>query len=185
MSNPSELIENMLGMVERFNVDLIGLPIPTTPQRLDVDRKEWACIAFNEEVQEFFEAETMEDEADACLDLVYFALGRLVEMGLAPLPLFTEVHRANMDKKRGELSKRPASRGFDAVKPEGWTPPNLQPLLLINWAETLKLANEQLITESRQRIANEEGCTDAKCSCKNGEQLDLFKGKGGETANVG
>lgn len=135
MSDPRHAIDAMLDMVDRFNREIIGLPIPGKPKMLDADRKQWSCTAFEEEMTEFKEAKTIEDEADALIDLTYFALGRLVEMGLAPLPLFEQVHGANMKKKRGELSKRPAARGFDAVKPEGWKPPDLMPFLCINWKD--------------------------------------------------
>ena len=86
------IIDKMLDMVVRFNSEIIGLPIPGHPQRLQVLRKSWACEALYEEFMEFKNATHMEDEADALIDLTYFALGRLVEMGLAPLPLFESVH---------------------------------------------------------------------------------------------
>lgn len=129
------IIDKMLDMVVRFNSEIIGLPIPGHPQRLQVLRKSWACEALYEEFMEFKNATHMEDEADALIDLTYFALGRLVEMGLAPLPLFESVHAANMAKKRGELSKRPGSMGYDAVKPEGWRAPDLRPYLEVNWQQ--------------------------------------------------
>lgn len=125
-------VSKALAMVERFNVDIIGLPIPLVPTRLSDARKNWAETALREEMLEFRDASTLEDEADALIDLAYFALGRIVEMGLAPMALFEEVHQANMRKKRGELSKRPNSLGFDAVKPADWVPPNLAPLLTVD-----------------------------------------------------
>lgn len=124
-----DTVTKALAMVERFNVDIIGLPIPLQPARLSEARKNWAETAIGEELTEFHDATTLEGEADALIDLAYFALGRLVEMGLAPLALFEEVHQANMRKVRGELSKRPNSMGYDAIKPADWVPPNLAPLL--------------------------------------------------------
>ncbi|ADK73419.1 Cof hydrolase [Roseobacter phage RDJL Phi 1] len=119
------LIPDLVAMTERFARDIIGLPIPDAPTRLEPERKKWASGALAEELTEFMDAETLEDEADALLDLMYFAGGRLIEMGLVPGAAFEEVHLANMAKERGELSKRPHSKGFDAIKPEGWTPPDL------------------------------------------------------------
>lgn len=124
-----EFIHNLTKQTERFAMEIIGLPIPETPTRLDTGRKDWALSALTEELTEFRDATTLEEEADALIDLSYFALGRIVEMGLAPSALFEEVHNANMRKVRGELSKRPNARGYDATKPEGWTPPFLAPLL--------------------------------------------------------
>jgi len=125
------LIPDLLAMTERFNRQIIGLPIPANPTRLDPDRKRWSMGAMSEELTEFEDAETLEDEVDALIDLAYFALGRLVEMGVAPRPVFEVVHNANMAKERGELSKRPHAKGFDAIKPTGWKAPDLKPLLSV------------------------------------------------------
>ncbi len=122
----------MLMMVERFSREVVGLPVPESPTRLGDERKRWALSALREELAEFADATAPEDEVDALIDLTYFALGRLVEMGVAPLAAFQEVHAANMRKARGEQAKRPGSLGHDAVKPEGWEPPDLGPLLTVN-----------------------------------------------------
>jgi len=121
------LIPDLVAMTERFARDVLGLPIPDAPTRLDPERKKWASGALSEELTEFMDAETLEDEVDALLDLMYFAGGRIIEMGVLPGASFEEVHLANMAKERGELSKRPHSKGFDAIKPEGWTAPDLAP----------------------------------------------------------
>lgn len=117
----------MLAKVETFNREVIGLPIPQQPKCLDAKRTKWAETAMLEEVQEFVDASRAKDvpeAADALIDLVYFALGRLVEMGVPATAVFEAVHEANMSKQRGELSKRPGSKGFDAVKPPGWRAPD-------------------------------------------------------------
>lgn len=117
----------MLKNVELFNHQVLGLPIPEVPATLDEGRAQWALTALREEVDEFGEATEKQDvagAADALIDLVYFALGRLVEMGVPAAAVFEEVQRANMQKERGELSKRPHSKGFDAVKPAGWGAPD-------------------------------------------------------------
>lgn len=157
----SSWMERYLALVHRFNADIIGLPIPETPTRLGETRKEWALDALNEEVGEFFAAETLEDEVDALVDLSYFALGRLVEMGVVPGAVFDEVHEANMCKRRGELSKRPNSLGFDAVKPEGWTGPELLPYLSLDRSDIramygVKLAEREL-AEAAQTLDAEPG----------------------------
>lgn len=121
------LIPDLVAMTERFARYILGMPIPDEPTRLGPERKLWAQGALAEELTEFIDAETLEDEADALLDLMYFAGGRLIEMGIVPGAAFEEVHLANMAKERGELSKRPHSKGYDAIKPDGWTPPDLAP----------------------------------------------------------
>jgi len=139
-------MEKYLELVHQFNADLIGLPIPEQPSRLDPERKKWADGALSEELVEFREADNLEDEVDALLDLSYFALGRVIEMGVVPGAAFEEVHAANMAKVRGELSKRPNSKGFDAIKPEGWQPPNLLPYLALDRRQ-VRAAYEAALSE--------------------------------------
>ena len=110
-----------------FARNIMGVEAPTLPTRLSPNRKTWAGRAFREEVQEFEDAETMEDEVDAIIDLIYFAAGRLHEMGVDGGAHFQEVHRPNMRKVRGTLQKRSHGlgvEGYDAVKPDDWTGPN-------------------------------------------------------------
>ena len=132
-----------LAAVHRFNEDLIGLPIPEQPTRLSEARKEWAATALSEEIHEFITAENLADEADALVDLTYFALGRLVEMGIVPGPVFEEVHARNMAKRRGTLSKRPNSLGYDAIKPEGWTAPDIEKFLAVTSIDVQNLFERQ------------------------------------------
>lgn len=75
-----------------------------------------------EEVEEFLEAEDVVDQADAMIDLIYFALGTLVEMGVKPEPLFRIVHEANM-KKLWPDGKPHYNEDGKTVKPPGWTDP--------------------------------------------------------------
>lgn len=126
------LVVAMGADVERFNREIVGYPIPQAPQCLDESRKDFRVGHIDEELKEFVEATEANDldgAADALIDLVYVALGALVEMGVCVRPTFAEVHEANMRKVQGARSKRPGSQGFDAVKPEGWTPPDHEWLL--------------------------------------------------------
>jgi hypothetical protein len=128
---PSILV-TMADDVFRFNNEVLGMPVPQSPQVIVGDRLNWSVGAMIEEVREFELASAdgrIDEAADGLIDLVYFALGRLQEMGVAPLPVFKEVQAANMKKRRGELSKRPGSLGCDAVKPAGWTAPDHSYLL--------------------------------------------------------
>lgn len=128
-------LEALLEMAFAFNREIVDFPFPERPTRLRPDRKEFALTVFREEDQEFNDATSLEDEVDAVIDGIYFRLGRLLEMGVLPGPSFEEVHKANMAKTRGTLNKRSNSKGYDAVKPEGWQPPNLEPLLSVSLAD--------------------------------------------------
>lgn len=60
--------------------------------------------------------------ADDYIDIVYFALGGLVELGIDGGPLFDAVHAANMAKvKLPGVAK--------IAKPEGWTAPDIAALI--------------------------------------------------------
>jgi predicted HAD superfamily Cof-like phosphohydrolase len=131
-------VSAMHQQVHRFNTEIIGLEIPDTPTILPPERREYCVGHLQEELNEFktsLDNEDLEGAIDALLDLTYVALGRLVEMGVAPGAAFEEVHAVNMAKKRGEVSKRPGSLGHDAIKPEGWQPPNLVPMLTLRRIE--------------------------------------------------
>jgi hypothetical protein len=149
-----EATDSMLTQTAEFAMQVIGMPIPQVPIRLDPDRKNWAYLAIAEELTEFVEATTLEDEVDALVDMTYFALGRLVEMGIAPAGPFGEVQRANMSKRRGELSKRPGSKGFDAVKPYGWVGPSHADLLTLTSGELAGALARRKV--GRDNITDEE-----------------------------
>lgn len=147
------LLERMLSSVHRFQTEIIDYPIPPKPTVLSDERKQWAHTVLTEELEEFLEATTVEDQADALVDFIYFALGRMVEMGLAPGPFFDEVHRANMDKERGEKPTRSGSGGFDAIKPEGWNPPDFSELLGVTVQDWVWASAHRRLTLARQRRA--------------------------------
>lgn len=77
-----------------------------------------------EELDELSKARTMADQIDAIVDLVYVAAGRMVRQGYNGDLHFDEVHDCNMRRVSGINPKRPASLGFDAIKPPGWKEPN-------------------------------------------------------------
>lgn len=121
----------MINDVYYFTRHITQIPFHTKPTLLIGERKEFALKALEEELFEFSVAENINDQIDALLDLVYFALGRLYEMGIpvhAAKACWNAVHQANMEKTCGITS-----RGFfnDAVKPEGWVAPDH------SWVEAL------------------------------------------------
>lgn len=78
-----------------------------------------------EEINEFIDAETIAQQADAMIDLIYFALGTLVNMGVQPQPIFDIVQEANMAKVWADGKPHYRSDG-KVVKPEGWEDPTLK-----------------------------------------------------------
>lgn len=128
------LLSRMFAQVARFNREIIGLPDANMfahPSMLTGPRFRHAQDHLREEVDEFRDATTTAEQTDALLDLIYVAMGRLFEMGVAPGAAFEEVHHANMKRQRGQPKHRNAdnSMNYDAVKPPGWTPPDLGPFI--------------------------------------------------------
>lgn len=62
--------------------------------------------------------------AHELVDLLYVAYGALLSLGLDPDAAFAEVHRANLHKASG-----PRRADGKQLKPEGWQPADLGPLL--------------------------------------------------------
>lgn len=116
-----------------FNDQVIRYPFPKRPEALSPDRIEWAKTVLGEELRELGEAKTPAEQADALLDLTYFAIGRLCEMGLSADQIdiaFERIHLANMEKVSGLKPSRALSQGvgYDAIKPPGWQEPDLSDL---------------------------------------------------------
>lgn len=84
-------------MVREFH-DKFGVPHADRPVVMSAQRRTERYLYMSEELNEFDEAETVVDQADAMIDLIYLALGTLVEIGVKPAALFNIVHDANMSK---------------------------------------------------------------------------------------
>ena len=102
-------------------------PVEEKPTRISKEQAENRANWMKEEIQEFLDADTTVDQADAMIDLMYFALGTMVEMGVNPEPLFDIVQEANMAKLWPDGQVRYRSDG-KIMKPDNWTPP--EPKLL-------------------------------------------------------
>lgn len=77
-----------------------------------------------EEVTELDEAVKVGDlpgAADACIDIIYVALGTLCQLSVNGQPLWDAVCAANDQKECGP--------NFSVVKPAGWKPPDIAQLL--------------------------------------------------------
>ena len=108
-------------MVREFH-SCFNHPIAETPKMLEenrvINRGKW----MQEELDEFYESENMYEQADAIIDLIYFAIGTLVEMGMPPDELFSIVHEANM-AKLWEDGKPHYNADGKTIKPKTWIDP--------------------------------------------------------------
>lgn len=102
----------------RFGHPVAKAPIKVAPERA-LKRYNWML----EEINEFIEADEIVEQADAMIDLIYFALGTLVEMGIEPDNLFSIVHEANMSKLWPDGKPHYNSEG-KTVKPLSWEDPH-------------------------------------------------------------
>ncbi len=102
-------------------------PRPQNPTLAEA-RTELRIALIREELEEFAEAARGGDlvgVADALGDLLYVVFGAAVEYGTDMWPVFTEIHRSNMDKLHSDGTHRKREDG-KTLKPDGWTPPNIR-----------------------------------------------------------
>lgn len=97
-------------------------PVSETPAFMDADRAAKRMSWVDEEKQEFLDSTNVVDQADAMIDLIYFALGTLVEIGVKPQELMDIVQHANMSKLWPDGKPRYKEDG-KVKKPEGWEDP--------------------------------------------------------------
>lgn len=119
---------DMVSLVFEFNEKVLMIDRPEKAL-LSEKELEYAVKAGIEELDEFNDAHKAKDfvgAVDAAIDQIYFQIGFLKRMGLTQDEVrgcFEAVHNANMEKKKGEQAKRAGAGVVDAVKPEGWVPP--------------------------------------------------------------
>jgi predicted HAD superfamily Cof-like phosphohydrolase len=100
---------------------IFGLPVGETITLLREERVELRANWLTEEIDEFRCAKNMTEQLDAIADLIYFAIGVFVEMGVDGSKVFELVHEANMTKLDSE--GKPLYENNKVTKPEGWTSP--------------------------------------------------------------
>ncbi len=104
----------------------IGQPIgdPASPQLADYELR---IKLIEEEAKETCDAIRDNDligAIDGVCDLVYVAIGAMVQAGIDLQPFFDEVHRTNMAKSGGPLRE-----DGKRLKPPGWAPPDIAGIL--------------------------------------------------------
>lgn len=120
-------ITHMAEGVDQFQRDVLGLDC--TPLMLSETRYSFRSKFLEEELEEFrvaYAAKDRDGVLDALGDLIYVAYGGILEMNVPPRAVFDAIQAANIVKRRG-VTKR--GDQFDAMKPEGWLPPDHNILL--------------------------------------------------------
>ena len=119
----NSILQSISDMHNKFKIS--SKEIPFSEQEKDF---RYICMA--EELGEYMDAKTEEDELDALVDLVVFALGTVERQGMLHVfnEAFNRVITANMKKELGENKKR-GSFAIDLVKPDGWEAPDLTDLV--------------------------------------------------------
>lgn len=108
--------------VKQFQIKF-GHPVAKAPVMLGQERARKRYNWMLEEINEFIEADEIVEQADAMIDVIYFALGTLVEMGIKPDALFDIVQSANMAKLWPDGKPHYNSDG-KTVKPPTWEDPH-------------------------------------------------------------
>lgn len=110
-------------------------PISTIPTGLEKPRRSKRCEWMHNEILELEMAEGVVDQVDALCDLIYFAMGTLVEMGVPPGIPFYEVHKSNMEKV-GHQGRASFDETGRLKKPDGWQGPERS---IESFLQTLKM----------------------------------------------
>jgi predicted HAD superfamily Cof-like phosphohydrolase len=82
-----------------------------------------------EEVQELEDSTTRVDDVDALIDILVVTIGALHSIGVDTEGAWKEVVRSNMAKIDPETGKVKKREDGKVLKPEGWTPPELEQFL--------------------------------------------------------
>lgn len=147
--NPGHGLTDAQRCVAEFH-EAFGHPTERLPGALNESRARAREAWMREELDEFLAASDLIGQADAMVDLIYFALGTLVELGVDGGQLFEVVHEANM-KKLGPNGKPLVREDGKIAKPAGWVDP------------TATLRNRLVEEHSKYKlvVADDLGCVAA------------------------
>lgn len=148
------------GQVKEFHLRF-SHPIASTPTKLTPERADKRAAWMDEELREFRGAHDVTDQADAMIDLIYFALGSLVEMGVNPSPLFAIVQAANMSKLWEDGKPRYHPDGKIA-KPPTWQDP--APLLAAEIARQVTPTPAEPLARELRALARALGIPEGAAS---------------------
>jgi predicted HAD superfamily Cof-like phosphohydrolase len=119
-SQPCDAL-SLFEMVRHFHA-VAGVPVANVPSALSPARLSARVQWLREEVNELESASTLVDQVDAAVDVLYLALGTLVEMGVELTEPFKLVHESNIAKAWPDGRFRQTATG-KIIKPDGWQSP--------------------------------------------------------------
>ena len=93
----------------------------------DLKQYQLYCNLIKEEFDELCESNNIVDDLDALIDILVVTIGAIHSLGANGEAAWNEVMRTNfakVDPETGMVKKREDGK---VLKPEGWTPPNLEP----------------------------------------------------------
>jgi predicted HAD superfamily Cof-like phosphohydrolase len=98
-----------------------------TTGTLNKDQYQLYCNLIKEEFDELCESNNIVDDLDALIDILVVTIGAIHSLGANGEAAWKEVMRTNfakIDPETGKVRKREDGK---VLKPEGWTPPDLEP----------------------------------------------------------
>ena len=119
-------INNEFKMVKEFQ-KAFNNPYEEKPTLMGMERALKRYSWMQEEIDEFIEATQdgdLVEQADAMIDVMYFALGTLVELGIEPEKLFAIVQEANMSKLWEDGKPHFRESDGKVIKPPTWVDPH-------------------------------------------------------------
>lgn len=102
-------------------------PYAEIPTLMGMDTAKNRYKWMQEEIDEFLEATEEGDlyeQVDAMIDVMYFALGTLVQLGVSPAEVFKVVQDANMSKLWEDGKPRFREGDGKVIKPPTWKDPH-------------------------------------------------------------
>lgn len=105
----------------------VGQEIPSIPQQTVSAQAELYKNLIKEEVAEFWEAESVGDDAeeiDACFDMMWVIIGYMKSRGWDCENIWDEGAKSNLSKIDPVSGKVIRREDGKILKPEGWKPPD-------------------------------------------------------------
>lgn len=150
-------MEKQILQVKQFTEAYTGKEVPLDSIWPSDKERELRYNLMLEELNEYKDATTQLEAADAIIDQLYILLGTAHSHGLGGwlVQLFDEVHRSNMSKIPDDGVCKFREDG-KLLKPSTYSPPNLEPILNRKLGMYRSLEAEAVELEVKERILLEQ-----------------------------